>query len=296
MLSFYTSQSTYSDPGKWAPQQYENLPDSVEELVGVVQNIIIHQFWIHDSQNYGITPKMLIESGRRPNEEINLLTVEQILDKYFELNDAGLDIARSASDHVVGNCRDFTLMLVSFLRHKGIPARSRSGVAKYFTPNRYEDHFLCEYYDEIEARWTRVDAQLDQLMIKKCGISFNTLDVPHDAFFDAAESMDQVDVDGPPERYGIDAYTGERYLNYKLFSDYAHLNKMEILPWEGWGIGFRAASENLENGDLETLKNVKRAIKCNDIKAISKSFEANKDFMQPSDYIPFFMELPFFKC
>lgn len=151
MFTFFTSQSTYSDPGKWT-DKYEALPDKIDELVKVVQNILIHQFWISNPDNYGITPKTLIESGRKPNEEINLLTVEEILGKYFELNGSGFNVPRKPSERVVGNCRDFTLMLVSFLRHKGIASRSRSGVANYFIPYHFEDHFVCEYYDESEKK------------------------------------------------------------------------------------------------------------------------------------------------
>ena len=295
MLDFYKSHSTYSDPGKWI-DQYENLPDSVEALVKVVQNIVIHQFWILNAENYGITPKTLIESGRRPNEEINLLTAEQILDKYFELNDSDFNVKRSASERVVGNCRDFTLMLVSFLRFKGIPARSRSGVARYFIPDHYEDHFVCEYYNEVEKRWVRVDAQLDQLMIDKCEMKFNIMDVPHDEFLDAAESMKQVRIDGQPDRYGIDQFTGDKYLNYKLFSDYAHLIKMEILPWEGWGIGSRAAAEALEDDDQNTLDLMEHLIRIESIEAIKATFESDSNFAQASDYQPYFLELPFFIC
>jgi len=294
MFTFFTSQSIYSDPGKWI-DKYDKLPDKIDDLVKFVQNIIIHQFWISNPENYGITPKSLIESGRKPNEEINLLTVEKILSKYFELNDSGFDVSRKPEEQVVGNCRDFTLMLVSFLRQKGIASRSRSGVAKYFIPNHYEDHFVCEYYNESEKRWIRVDAQLDQLMIDKCDMKFDVLDVPHDEFLDAAESMVQVRIDGKPEQYGINEYKGQKYLNYKLFSDIAHMNKLEILPWEGWGIGNRAASENLEGDDQKVLDMIENTLKEQNVTKIQELFANDSNFVIPKDYKPFFLELPFFR-
>ncbi|MBK8331835.1 MAG: hypothetical protein IPL07_05490 [Acidimicrobiaceae bacterium] len=37
----------------------------------------------------------------------------------------------------------------------------RCGFGAYFVPGFYEDHWVAEYWDPEERRWTMVDAQLD---------------------------------------------------------------------------------------------------------------------------------------
>lgn len=49
--------------------------------------------------------------------------------------------------------------------------------------------------------------------------------------------------------FGIHDFFGLKYLQYKLFSDLAHMSKEEILPWEFWGVGYRAAYEKMIDGD-----------------------------------------------
>src|SRR5690606_37876997 len=83
---------------------------------------------------------------------------------------------------LIGNCRDFTVMLCAMLQHQGVPARARCGFGAYFLPNHYEDHWVCEYWNADQGRWILVDAQLDTLQQEALKIGFDTLDVPHDQF------------------------------------------------------------------------------------------------------------------
>jgi hypothetical protein len=62
------------------------------------------------------------------------------------------------------------------------PARPRCGFGAYFLPNHYEDHWVCEYWNEAGGRWVLVDAQLDELQRNVLETSFDTLDVPRDQF------------------------------------------------------------------------------------------------------------------
>ncbi len=294
MLNFYKEQSLFTEPGKYN-EVLDQLPSDMETLVKTVQNIVIHQFWIVNEDHYGFGPKQLLALGRDPNKEINYLNVEQILDKYFEINPASLSVEREPIQKVVGNCRDFTLLLVSLLRHKNIAARSRSGVATYFIEGHFEDHFVCEYYNEESQSWTLVDAQLDELMMKKLSIDFDPLCVPSDQFLNAAQSYDSAKENGNPNDFGIDEYIGQKFIHYKVFSDLAHLAKFEILPWEGWGIGDRFASEKTHGGDMELLIEMLENINDDKVNHIKKLFSSNDNFKQPDNYEPFYLELPFFK-
>ena len=83
--------------------------------------------------------------------EIHLRPIAQRLARIMELDDRPLNIAREPERRVLGRCNSFALMLVTMLRAKGVPARSRSGFAAYFNPPNFEDHWVCEYWDAQTA-------------------------------------------------------------------------------------------------------------------------------------------------
>lgn len=79
---FYRVHSEYSELGKWRSLAAK-LPRDVSELVAVVQNVLIHQFWIVEEANYGVGAKVLLDAGRDLHGEVNLLTAEAILDRFL---------------------------------------------------------------------------------------------------------------------------------------------------------------------------------------------------------------------
>ena len=66
------------------------------------------------------------------------------------------------------------------LQYKNIAARPRCGFGAYFMPSHYEDHWVCEYWNENEQRWVLVDAQMDELQTNVLELRFHPLDVPRD--------------------------------------------------------------------------------------------------------------------
>lgn len=293
-MEAYIKQSNYSSPGKWI-ETYKDLPDDLKSLIGVVQNILIHQFWFQDKTNYGITPEDFWKAKRNPNEEINLLTAEDILTRYFKNNEESFLVVRKPLDRVVGNCRDFSLLLVSFLRYKGIAARVRSGVATYFVEDHYEDHFICEYFHIDENRWVKVDPQLDDLMINACGIKFDTLDISSDYFIFAAESLKLADKNDNHGKFGIFNFSGEKYLRYKLFSDLMDLTCEEILPWEAWGIADHISSDTLTDLELLALKDLQDNLLNPDYETLKLLKETDSNYKKREKYKPFYLELPFLR-
>src|SRR5580704_7990388 len=51
----------------------------------------------------------------------------------------------------------------------------------------YHDHWICEYWSE-KARWTRVDAQLDEVHCDHLSRKFDCADLKHDAFVSAGQA------------------------------------------------------------------------------------------------------------
>jgi hypothetical protein len=129
--------------------------------------------------------------------------------------------------------------LASILQSKGIPARPRCGFGAYFLPNHYEDHWVCEYWNTPEGRWVLVDAQLDELQRNVLEISFDTLDVPRDQFIvgGAAWKMCRAG-QADPDQFGIFDMHGMDFVKGDFIRDVAALNKMELLPWDCWGLIF----------------------------------------------------------
>jgi hypothetical protein len=123
------------------------------------------------------------------------------------------------------------------LQSKGIPARPRCGFGAYFLPNHYEDHWVCEYWNEIEQRWVLVDAQLDELQRNVLETSFNTLDVPRDQFVvgSAAWKMCRSG-QANPAQFGIFDMNGIDFVKGDFVRDVASINKVELLPWDCWGL------------------------------------------------------------
>ena len=83
--------------------------------------------------------------------EIHLRPIAERLARIVELDDQPLHIARKPEGRALQRCNSFALMLVTMLRAKGVPARSRCGFAVYFNPPNFEDHWVCEYWNAQTA-------------------------------------------------------------------------------------------------------------------------------------------------
>jgi hypothetical protein len=232
-----------TDPCAFA-SQYADLPTDVSFLVQTVQGLIVHVFWV---ERYGL------KLSPERQAEVQLRNMERRLARTFELDPAPLSVVRPLEKKTVGNCRDFSLTLASMLQSKGIPARPRCGFGAYFMPNHFEDHWVCEYWNEPEGRWVLVDAQLDELQREILGIAFDTLDVPRDQFIVGGTAWGlcrsgQAD----PNQFGIFDMLGINFVKGNLIRDVAALNKVELLPWDCWGL-ILAETATLPPDDLSLL-------------------------------------------
>jgi hypothetical protein len=241
-LAYYRQQGVISNPASFS-QLYEQLPDQVEDLVKVVQGTTIHVFWA-DRYGFQIPPERM--------EEVQLRTMQRRLSKTQALDSRPLTEARSLDKKLIGNCRDFSLFLASLLRYKGFPARARCGFGAYFLPGHYEDHWVTEYFNSDEQRWVLVDAQLDRFQRAEMKISFNPLDVPRDQFIVAGKAWQLCRTgQADPQSFGIFDMHGLGFVLGNLVRDLAALNKVELLPWDCWGIILQEDFENQQ--DLAVL-------------------------------------------
>jgi len=210
------------------------LPTDIPSLVKILQGVMLHAFW---AERYGVS----LTDERRA--EVNLRRVDKQLARIVELEDRPLGEARPHERKLVGNCRDFSVMLAAILRHQGVPARARCGFGTYFTPGRYEDHWVCEIWRADQGRWILVDAQLDELMIEALKPDFDPLDVPRDRFIVGGKAW-QLCRSGAADSddFGIFDMHGIEFVRGDLLRDFLAFNKIEILPWDG-GWGYMVALE-----------------------------------------------------
>lgn len=243
LLDYYARPGLMTDPHELAPL-LNGLPRDIPSLVQVVQGLLVHVFW---AERYGLA----LSEERKG--EVQMRTLPQKLRRLRELDDHPLSMARPLEKRLVGNCRDFTVLLCALLQYQGVPARGRCGFGVYFLPGHYEDHWVCEYWEAELQRWVLVDAQLDAFQREAMHIPFDPLDVPRDQFITGGKAWQmcrsgQEDSD----RFGIFEWHGLYFVRGDLIRDFLALNKIEILPWDDWGL-MAGPEQTLTAGDAAIL-------------------------------------------
>ncbi|GAB2667483.1 transglutaminase-like domain-containing protein [Kribbella swartbergensis] len=246
----YVVQTEYSDPGVHAGL-YDALPDDIPGIAAVVRNLLIH----YRAGGIEFTGERLAEIDHR--------WVASILTTDRKRNGTPLAEPREPADRIVGCCRDYTLMFVSALRHKGIPARSRIGFGDYFAQGFNHDHVVAEYWNG--DRWVMIDAQMDPA---DEGFPFDVQDMPAGPFRSAAEvwlGYRSGELDG--DTFGADpnpdaplrlhgGWFIRNYVHYQL----AHLQGDELLLWDNWG----TMSDTLEGADVDLTDEIARLLVASD--------------------------------
>ena len=220
----------------------------------MVQESTIHIFW---AERYGL------KLSPEREAEVQLRTMPRRLRRMLEIDPRPLSQPRPLDKKLVGNCRDFTLLLVSLLRQQGIPARARCGFGAYFLPEHYEDHWVAEVWDAGKQRWVLVDAQLDAFQCEALKISFDPLDVPRDQFIVGGKAWQMCrSGQADPEAFGIFDMHGLGFVRGDFVRDVAALNKVELLPWDCWGI---IEKERLDDPDDLALLDELAALTADDV-------------------------------
>jgi len=228
-FEFYSTQSTFSAPGAQT-QAYEPLPDNPRELALIVRRLLIHRL------EGGLFDFQIAED--RLHDDAETRYVDEILNLIQERNNAPLTVPRDYADRFVGICRDFALLLCSFLRAKGIPARTRSGFADYFATDGFHvDHVVTEYW-RPDRGWLLADPQVTEGHT----VDFDPMDVPRDRFLVAGKAWQLIRAGkADPKTFGL--YTpdvqliGEWFVAGNIRLDLSAVNKVETLLWDIWGIG-----------------------------------------------------------
>lgn len=258
-LDYFSTPGLITTPGHQVALLHD-LPTDLPSLCRVVQGLMIHVFW---AEQYGI------QLSAERKAEVQLRWVNRQLAHIQELDARPFYEPRPPEKRLVGNCRDFSVLLTTILRQQGVPARARCGFGRYFLPNHYEDHWVCEYWNSAQQRWILVDAQLDELQQRALKLPFDPLDVPRDQFIVGGQAWQLCRRgEADPDTFGIFEMKGLWFVRGDFVRDVAALNKVELLPWDSWGLA-EARDEDLTPADWSFLDDV-AALTCGDVPAFAE--------------------------
>ena len=202
------------------------LPADVGLLREIVSGLVVH-------------PDMLdLYQLAAPDDlsEIHVRPVSELLDIILGKCARPLGEPRPPGKRLLGSCRHYSVLLCAILRSAGTPSRVRSGFARYFEQGTWEDHWLTEYWNPGQARWQRVDAELDEVLSRAYAIAFDPADVPELEFMPGPQAWRSYrDGEVDPQLFGIFASRGPHFIAGTVVRDIAALSKHEMLPWDYWG-------------------------------------------------------------
>jgi excinuclease ABC subunit A len=209
---------------------FDHLPHDLPNLVKTVQGLVVSLPW---EEAYGL------DTPRERHREIYLRTVPEMLKRILELDLSPLEMKRQPEKRKVSLCRDFAVLLVSMLRHQGVPTRVRVGFAGYYraeTP-RYWDHRIAEYWDRELNRWVLVDAMTEEPILQRLRFKINPLNIDSSSQFllagevwqrCRAGKVDPKEFGDSPDDLGLPP------IRYALLQDFDYLNKNELVGFDAW--------------------------------------------------------------
>lgn len=253
-----------------------DLPTDLDELRRIVPGMLVHRAW---AAAYGI------DADEVRHDEPNLRSISEVLDRAFELCDRPVTEPREPSDRVVSICRHDALFHVALLRAVGVPARVRCGFSAYFEQGTWVDHWITERWGG--DRWIRDDAQIDDLQRELTGIDFDPWDQPPGRFLDAGQvwiGARSGDID--PQSCGIYDMWGLPFIAGNVVSDLACLNKVELLPWDAWGLANELdPHQPLTDATTERIDEIAEVIVSDDFAAIREFYESSDDLRVPEEIV-----------
>jgi len=218
-LSAYAVHSPYSDPGRHAGLM-RAVPGTAAGLAAATRNVIAHY---------------RVELPEERHFEIDSRWLEVILSIDQERHGTPLTAPRPPLERVAGCCRDHTLFVVGGLREQGVPARSRVGFARYFTPGYRHDHVIVEYL--AGGRWRRTDPEL---AAGRADFDPGDMAAGRDAPFQTAAEVWRGYRAGEldPGTYGVfpgSTFAGPEFIRSYVIFEVAHRFGDELLLWDDWG-------------------------------------------------------------
>lgn len=229
----------YAAPGRFTTLGDDDFPTgAIGEVVEVVQGLLVYDLAAQPFYGVELTP--IQADAIHERDTARLLDIARAIDA------RPLGQHRPAADRVGARCHAFSRLTVAFLRAGGIPARARCGFGAYFRPGWFEDHWVAEYWNATTSRWQMVDAQLDATWREKISFEGDAFAITANEFVTAGHAWQawrrgELDA-GRCGLSGIGEH-GAHWIAGNLRLDLASLNKVEMLPWDVWGAGWKPGGQ-----------------------------------------------------
>lgn len=206
-LSYYKSQSPFTDPGSYQ-DQYDCLPKTAPELCAVVQGLMLDY---RERYKYPIVNERLLCMHAR--------TASAVIQHLLGWNKAPLAQERPMPDRFLAATSDYANLFVSMARSVGIPARKRVGFVNG------ESFDQAEYFD---GEWKLMDVS---------GLA-------QGEFVSAAQVwQDCRSGKTDPEQFTSATDKGMPLVLANLMLDIAAMNKQELLTWDRFSWSLRPLDE-----------------------------------------------------
>ena len=236
---YYLAQSPITDPGQYSAL-LDDLPSDLVALCRVVQGLVIHH--LDGARLFGYTVP------RERLGELETCLVEEMLRRICDLDERPLTHERPPERRLAGCCRDFATLFCSLARHKGIPARVRSGFVRYFDAAFNYDHMLVECWDAAQERWLLVDPEMSPCHVEAFAVPFHPHDIPRGEFIGGGQAWTMCrGGEEKPEDFGLAPQSDRKgwwHVRDRLVRDLAAHNRSELLLWDTWGLMEREAGKD----------------------------------------------------
>ncbi len=244
-------------------------------VAATVQGLVIHPFW---AEAYGV------EIAAERQDDVQVRPASGMIERILEIAPGPLVERREPDRRFAGNCRHFSVLTVALLRRAGVPSRARCGFAGYFETGKWVDHWVVEYRDD--GRWVTLDAQIDDLQRRLTGLADDPADLPPGRFLPAGEAWLRCQAgEENGDRFGILDMWGQWFIKANIGRDLAALNKVEMLPWDGWG---RLMGEGASDRDGAYVDEIAALTISGEHAAIRSRYQTDDDLQVPTRVVSFF--------
>ena len=278
---FYTRHSLFSDLNK-NKEFVSFLPSCPYELYKATQNLVLHE---NECQwgNYQFAKSRYWEANIRDSDEM--------ISKIRELSSKSIIQHRDITEKLITSCRGASLLYVSFLREKNIPARLRSGFVSYHPIANFNmDHVIVEFFDVQKKTWQWVDILITEDFKKsnKKDTSFSEVGLTLEQFIPAEVAWERVrnNVD-TAFNFGIGLFKNRRGLftiRNKMMYELVLCLKKEMLPRDLWGFMlYDSPFVDPQNVDqLDTLDNLSKILLHGDLSEMFRFYKKTVGLQIPS--------------